>query len=155
MFCALRIVFGRIEYVGSRFNVLCSRTSFLRYRRRLLPFSCFASPDTFSTVLRASGNVFLFCTPGLIFGDTGGVGSRFHILPARTHFRLYRGRRVPFSCFARPKSFFAVTTASFLVFMFCAPRHVFGGAEDVGSPFHVLRARTRFRRNRGRRVPIS
>jgi hypothetical protein len=39
--------------------------------------------------------------------------------------------------------------------MFCAPEHVFGGAEGVVSRFHVLCSRPRFRRFRGRRVPFS
>jgi hypothetical protein len=39
---------------------------------------------------------------GLIFGGTEGVGSRFNVLRARTYFRLYRGRQVPFSCLALP-----------------------------------------------------
>jgi hypothetical protein len=58
----------------------------------------------------------------------------------------YRGRRVPFSCFARPKSFSAVPTMSGPAFMFCALGYVFGGMEGVGSRFHVLRSRTHFRR---------
>jgi hypothetical protein len=41
------------------------------------------------------------------------------------------------------------------VFMFCAPGHVFNGAECVGSRFHVLCAETSFWRYRGRRVPFS
>jgi hypothetical protein len=136
MFCAPGLVFGCIESVGSRFNVLRSRTYFRWSRRRPLPFSCFASPDTFSTVPWASGNVFMFCTPGLVFGGTEGVGSCFHILPARTNFRRYRGCRVPFSCFVRPDSFF-------------------GGPEGVGSRFHVLHFRTNFRWFRGRRFLFS
>jgi hypothetical protein len=39
--------------------------------------------------------------------------------------------------------------------MFYAPEHVFGGAEGVGSRFHVLRSRTYFLRYRGRRVLFS
>jgi hypothetical protein len=76
-----------------------------------------------------------------------GVPSRFHVFRSRTCFRLYRGRRVHFSCFAfpdsfsavsgtalrfrgrrvpfsyfaRPDSFSAVPRASDPVFMFCAP----------------------------------
>jgi hypothetical protein len=40
------------------------------------------------------------------------------------------------------------------VFMFCAPGLVFGGIEDFGSLYRVLRSRTRFRRYRGRWVPF-
>jgi hypothetical protein len=194
MFCAPGLVFGGTEGVGSRFHVLRSRTRFRRYRGRRVPFSCFALPDSFSWVPRASGPVFLFCdprlvfggtksaasgfhvmrsrtrfwavpsasgpvfmfcAPGLVFHGTEGVGSRFHVLRARNPFRRYRGRRVPFSCFAIPDSFSAVPRASVPVFMFFAPVIVFGGTEGVGSRFHVLLSRTRFRRYRGRRFPFS
>jgi hypothetical protein len=50
--------------------------------------------------------------------------------------------------------FLAVPRASGLVFKFCAPGYVFGGA-GVGSCFHVLRCRTRFRQYRGCRLPFS
>jgi hypothetical protein len=39
--------------------------------------------------------------------------------------------------------------------MLCTPGLIFGGTEGVGSCFHVLRVRTRFRRYEGRRVPFS
>jgi hypothetical protein len=112
-------------------------------------------PDSFLAVPRALGPVFMFCVPGLIFGGTEGVGSRFDVSRSRTSFRRYRGRRVPFSCLARSGSFSAVTRATGPVFLFCAPGHIFGGNEGVRSRFHVLRARTRFRRYRGSRVPFS
>jgi hypothetical protein len=131
--------------VGSLFHVLRSRTHFRRYRVRRVPFSCFALPYSFSAVSRASRPVFMFCVPGLVFGAIEGVGTRFLFLRSRTHFRQYRGRRVPFSCFARPDAFSAVPWASGLVFMFCKPRLVFGGTVGVGSRFHFLRPRTRFR----------
>jgi hypothetical protein len=41
------------------------------------------------------------------------------------------------------------------VFMYCALRHVFYGAECVGSRFNVLCARTHFRRSRGCQVLFS
>jgi hypothetical protein len=75
------------------------------------------------------GPVFLFCTPGPIFGGTYGVGSRFHVLRSRNHFRRFRGRRVSFSCFRRYRG--------------------------VGSRYHVLRSRTHFPRYRRRRVRFS
>jgi hypothetical protein len=62
----------------------------------------------------------MFCAPGLVFGGVECVGSRFHVLCARTPFRQYRGRRVPFSCFALPDSFSALPRASGLIFMFYA-----------------------------------
>jgi hypothetical protein len=116
----------------------------------------------------------MFCAPGLVFGGTEGVGSRFHVLRSRTRFRRYQGRRVPFSCFARSYSFSAMSSTSgpiFMfcapvlvlrgtetwgpVFMFCAPGFLFGVTEGVGSRFHVLRAPTRFRLYRGRLIPFS
>jgi hypothetical protein len=135
--------------------MLCSPgLIFWRSRGRRVPFSCFPLPEPFPAVPRVSGPVFMFCAPELIFGCTEGVGSRFHVLLARTHFRRYRGRQVPFSCFARPDSFSAVLSASGLIFMFCTPGLVFGGTEGVRSRFHVLHSLTRFRRFRGRRVPF-
>jgi hypothetical protein len=41
------------------------------------------------------------------------------------------------------------------VFMFCAPGLAFDGTEGVRSSFHVLRSRTHFRWNQGRRVHFS
>jgi hypothetical protein len=155
MFCAPGLVFSGTECVSSHFYVLRARTRFQRYRGRRVPFSCFALPNSFSAVPRASGPFFMFCFPGLIFGGTAGVGFPFHILRARTNFRRYRGRRVPFSCFALSDSFSVVPMASLPIFMFSALGHVFGGTEDVRSRFHILPARTHFQRYRGRRVPFS
>jgi hypothetical protein len=134
-------------------------------------FTCFALPDSFSTVLRASGPVFMFCAPGLVLSGTEGMGSRFnvllpglvfggtevvgshlHVLRSLTRFRRYRGRQVSFSFFTRPDSFSVVPRASGTFFMFCAHRFLFGSTESVQCRFHVLRARTRFRRYRGRQV---
>jgi hypothetical protein len=112
---------------------------------RRVPFLYFARLDSFSLVPRASGPVFLFCVPRLVFDGTEGVGSDFHVLRSQINFRRYRGRRVPFSCFALLVLFSAVPRASGPVFMFCAPGIVFSGTEGVGSLFLVLRARTRFR----------
>jgi hypothetical protein len=174
MFCAPELIFGGNEGAGSRFLVLRSRSHFPRYRGRRVPFSCFAHPNSFSAVQRASCPIFMFCAPGHVFGGTEGVESRFHVLRARTHFHGYRGRWVPFSCFALSDSFSEVPSASGPVFMFCVPGLVFdgtegvssrfifcasglvfNGTEGVGSRFHVLRAQTRFRRYRGRLVPFS
>jgi hypothetical protein len=136
MFCAPIIIFGGEKGVGS-----C--------------FSFFALPDLFLVVPGASDRVFLFCAPWLDFNGTEGVGSRFHVLRFRARFRRYRGHRVLFSCFARSESFSAVPGASGPVFLFCAPRLIFGGTSGVGSRFHVLRFRTRFRRYKGCWVPFS
>jgi hypothetical protein len=149
------LVFDAAGCVGSRFHVLRARTRFRLYRGRRVPFSYFVRPDSFSTVPMASGPVLMFCAPVLVFIFTKGVGTRFHVLRARTLFRRYRWRRVPFSCIARPDSFLAVLRASGPVFMFSATGHVFGSTEGVGSLFHVLRPRTRFRRYRGCLVPFS
>jgi hypothetical protein len=164
IFCGLGLILSRKEGVGSRFHVLRSRTHLRRYRGRQVHFSCFAVPNLFSSIKRASGPVFMFCAVGLVFGAAECVGTRFHVLRAQTHFRRHRGHRVPFSYFALPDSFSAVPRVSGPVFMFCAPRLIFGDAEGVGSRFHflrsltlfhVLRSRTHFRRYRGRQVPIS
>jgi hypothetical protein len=155
LFCAPELVLGSTVGVPSRFCVLRSRTCFRRYRGRRVPFSYIVLPNSFSAVTWASGSVFTFHTPELVFGGTEGVGSRFHVLRSRTRFGRLRGRRVPFSRFARPNSFSAVPWASGRVFTFCAPELVFVGIESVSSRFHVLRSRTHFRRYRGRRVPFS
>jgi hypothetical protein len=139
----------------SRFHVLRARTRFRRYRGRRLPFSSFARRESFSAVPRESCPVFMFCAPELDFGRTEGVGTRFHVLRAQTRFRRYRGRLVPFSCFACPDSFSAAPTVSCPVFMFFASGLVFGGIEGVFSRFHVLRSRNRFQRCRGSCVLIS
>jgi hypothetical protein len=160
-FCAPGLVFGGTERGESRFHVLRARIRFRRYRGRRIPFSSFARldsfsyfarPDSFPAVPWASGPVFKFCAPGLIFGGVECVGSRFHVLRARTRFQQYRGRGVPFLCCALPDTFLAVPRLSGPVFMFCAPGLVFDGTEGVGSRFHVLRTRTRFW---GRRIPFS
>jgi hypothetical protein len=186
MFCASGLVFGGNEVVGARFHDSRAQTRFRRYRGRRVPFSCFARPNSFSTVPRASCHVFIFCAPelifdgteavgsqtrfrryrasnpdfmfrfpGLVFGGIGVLGSRFHVLRSINRSRRYRGSSVPFSCFALPDSLSVVTRASGPVFMICAPELIFDGTEGVVSRFHVLRARTHFRRYRGRRVPFS
>jgi hypothetical protein len=140
MFCAPGLVFCGAVCVGSRFHVLRSRTRFRRYRGRRVPFSCFALPDSFSAVSMASGLVFMFCALGLVFSDAECVGSRFHVLRSPTRFRRYRGRRVPFSCYALPDSFSAVPRSSGPVFMLCAPEIIFGDTEGLELCFHVLRS---------------
>jgi hypothetical protein len=155
LFCATGLIFDGTEGVGSRFLVLHAQTRFRRFRGRQVPFSCFARPDSFSAVPSASGPVFLFCVPGLIFGGTEGIRSRFDVMRSGTSFRRYRGRRVPFLRFALPNSFSTVPRASGPVFRFCAPELVFGGTGGVRSCFLAFSARTRFRRFRGRRVPFS
>jgi hypothetical protein len=153
MFCVPKHFFNGVEGVGSYFHVLKSRTHFRRFRQRLVPFSCFALPDSFLAVPRTSAPVFMLYAPGVVFGGIEGVESHFHVLRSRTRFRRYRGRRVPFSCFKHPNSFSAVPSVSGPVFMFCAPELIFDGTEGVGSGFHVLLSRTHFRWYRGRQVP--
>jgi hypothetical protein len=140
MFCAPGHVFCGAKGVRSRIHVLCSRTRFRWCGRRRVLFSCFALPDSFSADPAALGPFFMFCEPVLIFGGIEGVRSRFHVLCSWTHFRWYRGRRVPFSCFVLPDMFSAVRRTSGSVFTFCSPGHVFGCAEGVGSCFHILRS---------------
>jgi hypothetical protein len=155
MFCAPRLIFGGNVGVRSRFDVLRSRTRYRRCGGHRVPFLCFALPNSFSAVPRVSGLVCMFGVPVLVFSGTDGVGSRFHVLRSRTRFRRCGGRRVPFSCFALGNSFSAVPRASGHIYMFCVPVPIFSGSEGVGSFFHVLRPRTRFRQYRGRWVPFS
>jgi hypothetical protein len=178
MFCAPRLIFGGTEGVRSRLHVLPTHTHFRRHLGRWVPFSCFKLPDSFSAVSWASGPIFIFCAPELVFGGIVGVGSHFHVLLSwsrfrryrgrrvhfsyfalpdsfstiegvrscfhvllsRTHFRRYRGRQVPFSYFALPNSFSAVPRASVAVFIFCAPKLIFGDTMGVRFLFHVLRS---------------
>jgi len=124
--------------------------------------------------MSASGPVFTLCVPGRVFGVIECVGSCFQVWRSRKHFRCFRGHRVPFSSFAIPDAFLALPFARFLfscfaltdtlsalpsasgpVFTLCVPGRVFGVTECVGSRFHVLRTRTRFRRFRVHRVPLS
>jgi hypothetical protein len=155
MFCAPGLVLCRTEYGGSYIHVFSSQIFFRQYRGRRVLFSCYAHPDSFWAVLRASGPVFMFCTLRLIFDGTEGVGPRCHVLRCRTHFRWYRGRQVQFSFFALLGSFWAVARVLGPVFMFCALRLVFDGTVGVGYRFHVLRSRTHLGRYQVRRVPIS
>jgi hypothetical protein len=113
--------------------MFCARTRFRRCRVRRVPFSCSDLTDSFSAVRRGSGPDFIFCAPGLIFGGTEGICSRFHVLRARTLFRRYRGRPIQFSCFPLRDMFSVVPRASGPVFRFCAPELIFGDAECVGS----------------------
>jgi len=76
-------------------------------------------------------------------------------LCSRTCFRRYRARRAPFSCFALPDAFSASPRGSGPVFKFCAPGRFFVVTERVGHRFQVLRSRTRFRRHRERRGPLT
>jgi hypothetical protein len=174
MFCAAELVFGGTEGVVSRFHVLRSRSRFPRYRGRRVPFSCFALLDIFFAVPSASGPVFMFCAPGLIFDGIEGDRFCFHVLRTGTSFWRYRGRLVPFSCFAlsdkffavpnvlgpfscfaRPESFSAEARVSGPVFMSCAPGVVYRGTEGVGSRFQVFGSRTYFWQHRGYQVPFS
>jgi hypothetical protein len=155
MFCAPRLIFGSTKGVWSCFQVLRSRILFRRYRGCLVLFLCFTLLDSFSTVPRASGLIFLLCAPKPVLGGTEGIGSSFHVLHSRTHFRRYRGHRVQCSCFALPDSFSAVPSAAGPVFMFCASELILGGTEGVGSHLHVLRSRTHSGRFRGRRISFS
>jgi hypothetical protein len=130
------LIFVGTDSVGSSFHVLRSRTGLRRFRGRRVQFSCFSRPNSFSAVPRASGPILMFCTLGLVFDGTEGVGSYFHVLRSSALFGWYRGRRVPF-------------------FMFCVPGLIFGGTDVVRSRFQVLRSRTRFRRCGGHWVSFS
>jgi hypothetical protein len=154
MFCAPIVVCGGTEGIRSRFHVLRSRTHFRRYQRRQVPFSCFALPDSFSAVPRASGPVFMFCAPDLFSVVLRASGPVLKFC-ARTHFWRYRGRQVPFSCFAHSDLFSAEPRVSAPVFIFCVLGLISRGTEGVGSCFHVLISQTHFWRYRGCRVSFS
>jgi hypothetical protein len=155
MFCTPGRVFGGTEGVGSRLHVLRSRTRFRWYRGRLVLFSCFPLPNSFSTITKGDGSHFYVLGSRTRFRRYRRGGSRFLFLRARTHFRRYRRRWVPFSFFTLPDSFSAAPRVSGPVFLFCALRLVFGCSGGFRSRFNVLYPRTRFRRCRGRRVPSS
>jgi hypothetical protein len=92
-------VLSGTEDVGFWFHILRTRIRFGRYRGSRVSFSCFALPDSIWAVPRAPGPIFMFGAPGPVLCGTEGAGYRFYILQSRTHFRQYRGRRVPFACF--------------------------------------------------------
>jgi hypothetical protein len=154
LFCAPKLVFGGAKGVGSRFQALRTRTRFRWFRGRRVPFSYFALPDKFSVVARASGPIFIFYSPGLVFGDTKGIEPHFHVLRIPIHFRRYRRRPLLFSCFALTNTFSPVRRASSHVFRFRVTKLIFCGTDDVRSRFHVLRSRTRIRLCEGRQFPF-
>jgi hypothetical protein len=138
------------------------------------PFSCFTLPDSFSTVPRSPGPVFMFGARRLILGCTECVGSHFHVLRSRTHLGRYRGRQVLFTCSALLESFSTILRVSGPVFMFCPPglvfdvtegvrlrlhvcafELIFDSTEGVEYRCHVLRTRTSFCLCRGRRDSFS
>jgi hypothetical protein len=155
MFCAPGLILGRNDGAGFRFYFLHFRTRLGLYRGRRAPFSCSALPDSFWAVPRAPDPVVMFCTPRIVWGGTEGVASSFQVGRYHTHFGQYRGRRVPFSCFALPDSVWVVPRAPGPIVMLCAPRLVCDGTEGAWSDFHVLRSLARFRQYRGRRVSFA
>jgi hypothetical protein len=155
MFCAPILVLAGTEGAWSIFHILLYHTRFRLYRGRQVHFSCFVLPDSFSAVPMASGLVFMFCGPGLIFGCTKRAGSSFHVWHSLTHFGRYRGHKVQFSYFALRESFSAVPRALVPILIFRNPGPIFDGTEGVRSNAHVLRSRTRFPRYIRRRVQFS
>jgi hypothetical protein len=124
-------VLGCTEGAVSRLHVLLSRTHFGQYwGRRVsfscygLLFSCFALPDSYSTIPTMSSPVF-FLLPDSFSAVPRAPTCIFNVLRTRFYFRRYRGRRVPFSCFALPDTFSTVPRASGPVLIFCAFRLVF------------------------------
>jgi hypothetical protein len=86
MFGARGLIFSGFEGVESSFHVSRSRTNFQRHHGRRVHFSSFALLNSFSAVPRASGLVFMFFSPRLIFGGSEGVRCIFHVLRSRIHF---------------------------------------------------------------------
>jgi hypothetical protein len=138
MLCTLILVFDGTEGVRSS-------------------FSCAVLSDSFSAVPRALSPVFMFCASLPVLGCTEGVGSNFHILRSRTHFRRYRGCQIPFSCFSLPDSFLTVPRAPGPAFKFCPSGLIFDGIIGVGPLFRVLLFLTHFPagpRASGSRFPV-
>jgi hypothetical protein len=80
VFCALGLVLGGTEGVGSSFHILRSRARFGWYRGPRVPFSCFVLPDSFWAVPRATGLDFMFCAIRLVLVGTVRIRPRFHVL---------------------------------------------------------------------------
>jgi hypothetical protein len=176
MFCALGLIFGDKEGVGSSFHVLGIHTHFQRYRGRRFSFHvlcyrthfqwCRGRRASFSCfVPRATGPGFMFCAPRLVLGGTEGVRYSFMFFSPGLVFGGTEGIGSSFSYFPLPNSFWAVPRAPALIFMFCAPRLIFrgtegpvfmfyapglvlGGTEGVGSNFNVLLSLFEFGRYR-------
>jgi hypothetical protein len=130
-----RLIFGGTEGVESNFHVLRRRTSFQRYRRyrvQRVQFACFAHSDSFSTVPRASSQVFMFYARGHALGGTEAPGTIF--------------------TFCTSGLIFDVSRVLGPIFMFCSLRLISGSTKNVGSIFHVLRSITHFGWYLGRRV---
>jgi hypothetical protein len=88
------LVFGGTEALGSLFMFCVSEPIFGDIEVAEVEFSYFALPDSFQAVPRVPSPIFKFCATRLVWGSTEDVGSNFHVLRSRTHFRRYRGRRV-------------------------------------------------------------
>jgi hypothetical protein len=132
MFYSLGLILVDTVGAESRFQVLRFHTRLGLYRGRQIPFSSFALQNSFLTITRASGHIFMYCAPKLFFSGTECVRSYFNVCTSELILGVLR--------------------APGPVFMFCAPELIFHGTEGVGTRFHVLHCWTRFRRYRGRRV---
>jgi hypothetical protein len=163
MFCASVLIFSGTDDAQSSFHVLPPGLIFGGTKDIGVSFLCFAIPDSFWAVPRASGSVFIFCAFGLIFDSTDGArfsfmfcasglifdgiegaGSQFYFLRSRTHFGRYQGHQSRFLICALLNSIWAVSWASGQVFIFCAVKLIFDSTEGVWSRFQILLFRTRF-----------
>jgi hypothetical protein len=70
IFFAPGLILGGTEGTGVSFSCFAFPDSFRGYQGRRVAFLSFALPDLFSTVLRASGPVFIFCALRLFLGGT-------------------------------------------------------------------------------------
>jgi hypothetical protein len=154
MLCAIRLIFGGTEGVGSRFHVLSARTHFRPYLGRPVLISCFALSDMFSAVPSASCRVFLFCAPRMVSAVPKATGPVFNFCAPRVFSRGTESVGTHFHVL-RAHSFSAVPRVWGTVFMFCVTGVIFNGIKGVRSLFHVLRSRNRFRLYRGRQVRTS
>jgi hypothetical protein len=146
LFCAPGLVSGDTEGIRSCFSGFTLHDSFSAVPRASLPVFTFCASGlvfgfrvsglVFTFCPWALGPVFMFSTPGLVFSGIEGVGSRFHDLRTRSHFRRIRGCPLPFSCFPLSDTFSVVPGWRWVLFS-CFARQ------------------TRFRRYRGRRIPFS
>jgi hypothetical protein len=124
----------------------------------MVQFLCFALLDSFLTVPRVRGPVFMSYAPKIAFdgiegylvfmfcspvSDIEGVKSSFHVLRSRTRFGRYQGVGSYFHILCSQTHFLRYRGRR-PGFLFCDPGLIFSVTEDIESRFHVLLSRTSF-----------